>query len=156
MTAPDPTPPPASTDPYVAGAQQRVLTIAEKPISLIDRIEHGLDDATKAVLDLAFVAPELTASALDRILSTFAPEHAEVIRTIAEDLAWVTDLRTDDPLFVLRRYYGYDVGFPGDRIRLCEQLAEEKETDAVRAAQLVASLLVRRVDVVEQVAGQVG
>jgi len=30
MTAPDPTPPAASTDPYVAKAQQRVLTLAEK------------------------------------------------------------------------------------------------------------------------------
>jgi len=134
--APDPTPPPAST--------------------FIDRIERGLDDATKAVLDLAYVAPELTGPAFDRILATFAPGHGEAIRQIAADLLWAVDLRTDDPLFVLRRYYGYDVGFPGDRIRLCEQLAQEKETDAVRAAQLVASLLVRRVGVVEQVAGQVG
>jgi len=30
MTAPDPTPPPASTDPYIAAKQQRVLTMAEK------------------------------------------------------------------------------------------------------------------------------
>ena len=38
MTAhPDPTPPPASTDPYVAGAQQRVLTLAEKRAQPVDK-----------------------------------------------------------------------------------------------------------------------
>jgi len=138
MTAhPDQTPPPAST--------------------FIDRIERGLDDATKAVLDIAFVSPELTGPAFDRILATFAPEHAAVIRQIAADLLWAIDLRSDEPSAVLRRFYGLGSSaftwiYPD---RHCDQLAEEKETDAVRAAQLVASLLARRVDVVEQVAGQV-
>ena len=45
MTAhPDPTPPPASTDPYVAKAQQRVLTLAEKralpPLAAIVRLRQ--------------------------------------------------------------------------------------------------------------------
>jgi len=127
MTAPDPTPPPAST--------------------FIDRIERGLDDATKAVLDLAYVAPELTGPAFDRILATLAPGHGEAIRQIAADLLWAIDLRTDEPSAVLRRFYGLGSSaftwiYPDQH---CEQLAEEKETDAVRAAQLVASLLVRAV-----------
>lgn len=110
------------------------------PISFIDRIERGLDDTTKAVLDLAFVRDELTPEAFARVLSTFTQGQAELVEQIADDLAAALDLRTDEPREVLARY-----GYPRalDPLTVCEAVAQDKEADAIRAAQLVASLIVR-------------
>lgn len=97
-------------------------------------------EPVRAILDLAYARDDLTPEVHDRILSTITPQHADTIARIAEDLYLAERLRSDYPTQVLSDYYDAPVhALFADRE--ADRLAEEREHDAVRAAQLVASLL---------------
>lgn len=110
-------------------------------MTFIDRLAAGQPDAVKAVLDLAFARPEFTTVAFDRIVDQLFPQHADMLRTIADELAWADQLRSDLPREVLARLLGAHFFIGADRI--ADECAAAKEANAVFLAQSVATLIRR-------------
>jgi hypothetical protein len=108
---------------------------------LLDRLTTGQPEAVRAVLELAYGRSELTPAGFDRIVATFAGEFAATLHGIADDLYWAERLRADLPVDVLSDYYGGRAAGWIGALEECERLADQREADAVAAAQLVASLI---------------
>jgi len=119
MTAPDPTPPPASTDPYVAARQRDVLVGASQPICACGHT-HQYGQPCRLT--------GCSCRALHRTATTAAG-----ILTMAEK-------PVDEQLAVIRREV--------------EQITESGACSI--ADRVLARAFWRLLDVVEQVAGQVG
>jgi hypothetical protein len=112
-------------------------------MTFIDRVSRHQPDAVKALLDLAFARPEFTTEAFNRIVDQLFPQHADVLRQIADELAWADQLRSDMPREVLHRLLG--AHFFVDADVMADEIAAEKEANAVFLAQGVATLLTRGV-----------
>lgn len=99
-------------------------------------------EPVRAVLDLACNEDD---DMVERILRTFgAAEHVYAVTTLGDDLRWIVRLRADVPHEVLSAYYDRPWhGWDGDLV--AEQEADALKADVLTRAQLVASLIERRV-----------
>ena len=94
-------------------------------------------EPVRAVLDLANLADTLHAA-----IPALLPAYADTITAIGEELVWIDRLRADEPADVLAAYFGQRVStLHPDQV--AEQLADEKQADALCAAQLVVSLIAK-------------
>lgn len=105
----------------------------------IDRLAAGQPDVVKALLDLAYGRPEFTTEAFNRIVDQLFPAHADVLRQIADELAWAEQLRADFPREVLHRLLGAHFLIGADQ--MADEIAAEKEANALFLAQSVATLI---------------
>jgi hypothetical protein len=87
------------------------------------------EPAVRAVLDLAWMRPDASPDCHDRIVALLAPQHADEIRQIS---SWIAAADADD--CGLR---DHDVC----SIESAELEVERLRDDALRSAQLVASLI---------------
>lgn len=112
----------------------------------LTRVLTGLDDETRVVLLLAYHRESIGRDTLDTISrALYGPEQVARVNEIADALDWAVRLHPTDgwePITeVLRQLTGEQRVF--DAWGIAAQLAEEKETDAVRAAQQVAQMVRR-------------
>lgn len=98
-------------------------------------------ESQPAPVQAVLVLAELDYAERRIIAAGMFPGHVDDVEWIADRLAWVVRLESDDPAEVLGDWYQRPV--IGASTEACERLAESCRADALMNAQLIADEIVR-------------